>query len=254
LENDDINLAIGTTMRDRCRELGFGYIFKASFDKANRTSATSSRGPGLSHGLSQLATIKEALGVPVTTDIHDVDQAAPAAEIVDLLQIPAFLCRQTDLIEACAKTGRPINLKKGQFLSPAEMEHVLEKARAAGAQQMMATERGTFFGYNRLVNDFVGLGDMMALGVPVCFDVTHSTQLPGGGTGQTAGRPDRADILARAAVAAGVQALFMECHPSPISGRSDASTMQTLEAACEILETAKRLRDAIFGDFIPTSS
>ena len=179
LEDPETNLRIGRTVRDLCHEHDLAYIFKASFDKANRSSITSERGPGLEGGLEQLAQLKEALGVPVTTDVHEPAQAAAAAEVVDLLQVPAFLVRQTELITACGKTGRPVNAKKGQFMAPEEMRHVSAKLESVGCHDVMLTERGTFFGYHRLVNDFVGLEDMMRLGHPVCFDVTHSTQLPG---------------------------------------------------------------------------
>jgi len=224
LERDETNLAIGETVRDACRALGLPYVFKASFDKANRSSVRSPRGPGLAEGLARLAELRDRLGVPVTTDIHEPGHAAPAADAVDLLQIPAFLCRQTDLLLAAAETGRPVNAKKGQFLSPAEMRHVLAKLAEGGCRRTMLTERGTFFGYHRLVNDFLGLGDLMELGAPVCFDVTHSTQLPGAEATATGGRPERGPLLARAAVAAGVAAIFLECHPDPPRATSDAST------------------------------
>ena len=172
-------------------------------------------------------------------------QAAPAARVADLLQIPAFLCRQTDLLVACAETGCPVNVKKGQFLSPDEMKHVTGKLESAGCDNMLLTERGTFFGYNRLVNDFIGLGDLMELGRPVCFDVTHSTQLPGGGQGTSAGRPDRAGLLARAAAAAGVDALFLECHPEPARAASDAATALPLDQVPELLQQAASIAEAV---------
>ena len=228
LESPEINEQIGLTLRDTCGELGLPLVFKASFDKANRSSIHSKRGPGMSQGLEELARLRDLLGVPVTTDVHEPHQATGAAQVADVLQVPAFLCRQTDLLIACAATGKPVNVKKGQFLSPAEMRHVVSKLTEGGCSQIMLTERGTFFGYHRLVNDFIGLGDLMQLGPPVCFDVTHSTQLPGGGEQSTAGRPERAGLLARAAVAAGVHALFIECHPDPAASRSDAATIQPL--------------------------
>lgn len=245
LEEMDTNRRIASALKETCSELGLGLVFKASFDKANRTSVQSHRGPGLEQGLATLASLRDEFQVPVTTDVHAPEQAAMAAEVADLLQVPAFLCRQTDLLQACAETGRPVNIKKGQFVSPEEMTHVLEKVESFGCEQAMLTERGTFFGYHRLVNDFIGLGDLMALGAPTCFDVTHSTQLPGAGSSQTAGRPDRADLLSRAAVAAGVHALFIECHPEPGQARSDASTMQTLEQTGRILHAAAAIHDAI---------
>jgi 2-dehydro-3-deoxyphosphooctonate aldolase (KDO 8-P synthase) len=245
LEDDDLNATIAETMRDLCARLGLPYIFKASFDKANRSSIHSKRGPGPGGGLAQLASIRDRFGVPVTTDIHEPQQAERAAEVVDLLQVPAFLCRQTDLLLACARTGKPVNVKKGQFLSPAEMRHVVAKLGEGGCEQIMLTERGTFFGYHRLVNDFIGLGDLMDLGPPVCFDVTHSTQLPGGAELATAGRPERAALLARAATAAGVDALFIECHPDPPKAMSDASTVQPLSAMPELLDSVAAIRGAM---------
>jgi 2-dehydro-3-deoxyphosphooctonate aldolase (KDO 8-P synthase) len=241
-ESYDLCVRVGEALRDRCAQLNMGYIFKASFDKANRSSIGSFRGPGLDEGLALLARIKKTLGIPITTDIHESDQAAATGEVVDLLQIPAFLCRQTDLLLAAAQTGRAVNVKKGQFLSPAEMGNAVAKltegyasARPVGTPRIMLTERGTFFGYHRLVNDFVGVADMMELGWPVCFDVTHSTQKPG--ESQTSGgRPERAPLLARCAVAAGVQALFIETHPDPTRGKSDAATMLPLEITLSLLK------------------
>lgn len=247
LEEPDVNRRIAETLVQLTTDLGLPFIFKASFDKANRSSIHSVRGPGLDPGLAVLAEIRREFAVPVTTDIHEPAQAATAAEIVDLLQVPAFLCRQTDLLAACAATGRPVNVKKGQFLSPAEMRHVVTKLEEGGCEQIMLTERGTFFGYHRLVNDFIGLGDLMELGPPVCFDVTHSTQLPGGGTTATAGRPERAALLARAATAAGVHVLFMECHPDPPNARSDASTVQPLDAVSDLLREIVAIRSVIEG-------
>ncbi len=235
LEAPQTNDLIGTTIRDICRDLGLGFIFKASFDKANRSSITSKRGPGIEQGLKELARLRNELSVPVTTDIHTAEQAALAANVADILQIPAFLCRQTDLLLACAESGKPVNVKKGQFLSPAEMKHVVAKLEEGGCDRIMLTERGTFFGYNRLVNDFIGIGDLLEFGLPVCFDITHSTQLPGAGTTQTAGRPERAALLARAAVAAGVHAVFIECHPNPAEAHSDSSTMQPLNVMDDLL-------------------
>jgi len=255
LESLELGMEIGTTIRDTCVRLGLQYVFKASFDKANRSSLKSPRGPGLERGLEWIATIGERLGVPTTTDIHEPGQAMRAAERIDLLQIPAFLCRQTDLLlaagEAAAKHGRAVNVKKGQFLAPHEMAQPVRKLGEAGCVNAMLTERGTTFGYGRLVNDFLGLGDMMELRatadgptLPVCFDATHSTQLPGAGE-TTGGRPDRAPLLARAAVAAGVDALFIECHPEPRRAMSDASTMLDLPTAVATLERVAAIRAAL---------
>lgn len=243
LESVELALEVGRTVGAVCRELGLSFIFKASFDKANRTSIGSARGPGLEAGLAQLAEVRDALGVPVTTDVHAPEQCGQVAAVVDLLQIPAFLCRQTDLLlaagQAAAKHGRGVNVKKGQFLSPEEMRGPVNKLAEAGCANTMLTERGTFFGYHRLVNDFLGLGDLLELDVsggspPVCFDATHSTQLPGSGS-QTGGRPERAPLLARAATAAGVQALFIECHPDPANAASDGATQQRLDAVPGLL-------------------
>ncbi|MFG0274325.1 MAG: 3-deoxy-8-phosphooctulonate synthase [Phycisphaerales bacterium] len=248
LESEALGLEIGECVAGACAEAGLPYIFKASFDKANRTSAGSDRGPGLEAGLDAIARIGEKLGAPTTTDIHAPEQAEAAAARVDLLQIPAFLCRQTDLLVAAAHAasahGRAVNVKKGQFLSPAEMAGPMGKLKGAGCANVMATERGTFFGYNRLVNDFAGLADMMDLGLPVCFDATHSTQLPGAGA-TSGGRPERAPLLARAAVAAGVHAVFLECHPDPKRGKSDAATMLTLDSVPALLADLARLREAM---------
>ncbi len=247
LEDPDTNRSIAAEMVETCRDLGLAYVFKASFDKANRSSVRSRRGPGLEDGLAQLAAIRAEFDVPVTTDVHEPDQAAAVAAVVDLLQVPAFLCRQTDLLRACAATGKPVNVKKGQFVAPAEMRHALAKIRDAGGEQMMLTERGTFFGYHRLVNDFAGLGELMELGPPVCFDVTHSTQLPGADSDVSGGCPERAALLARAAVAAGVDALFVECHPQPARAISDASTQQPLARMRELLAPVVAIRAALAG-------
>ena len=248
LEDADTNRRIASSLADICADLGLPYIFKASFDKANRSSIHSPRGPGLEAGLAALADIRQRLGIPVTTDVHEPAQAKEVAKVVDLLQVPAFLCRQTDLLAACAATGRPVNVKKGQFMAPDEMRHVIAKLNEGGCEQIILTERGTFFGYHRLVNDFIGLGDLMDLGPPVCFDVTHSTQLPGAGKDVTAGRPDRGGLLARAAAAAGVDALFIECHPDPARALSDASTVQPLETMPRLLRDVAAIRAALAGD------
>jgi 2-dehydro-3-deoxyphosphooctonate aldolase (KDO 8-P synthase) len=260
LESRDLGLRIGETLREACAALGFGYIFKASYDKANRTSVDSKRGPGLEAGLRDLEAIRAELGVPITTDIHEPGQAEAVAEVVDILQIPAFLCRQTDLLvaasEAAAARSKAVNIKKGQFLSPEEMRGPVRKCAAAGCTNLMLTERGTFFGYHRLVTDVIGLGDLMALDTafdgaealeaapPVCFDATHSAQLPGASK-TTGGRRDRIPMLATAAVACGVDAVFMECHPDPERALSDAATMLPLDGVPDLLSRLRRVRDAI---------
>lgn len=257
LESETLGYEIGTRLRDAARQCGLGFVFKASFDKANRSSISSPRGPGLGAGLEQLASLRARLGTPVTTDIHEPEQAQPAAEVVDLIQIPAFLCRQTDLLnaagEAAAKHDRAVNVKKGQFLSPREMAGPVRKLAEAGCDRVLTTDRGTFFGYHRLVNDFTGLGDLMELDCsafsslpapPVCMDVTHSMQLPGAGE-QTGGRPDRAPLLARAATAAGVHALFIESHPDPSIAMSDGATQLVPDAAVAVLKQAAAVRRAL---------
>ncbi|MBL8990480.1 MAG: 3-deoxy-8-phosphooctulonate synthase [Phycisphaerae bacterium] len=253
LESLELGMSIGTRLRDACAALGLPYVFKASFDKANRSSIRSPRGPGVERGLAWIARIGRDLGVPTTTDIHEPAHARPAADAVDLLQIPAFLCRQTDLLvaagAAAAERGRAVNVKKGQFMSPGEMTGAVRKLAEAGCVNAMLTERGTFFGYGRLVNDFIGLGELMALGAeggppPVCFDCTHSTQQPGAGE-QTGGKPQFAPLLARAAVAAGVHAVFIECHPDPRSALSDSATMLRLDEVPALLGDLARLRGAV---------
>ena len=228
IESADLCLTIARQVKSACDKLGLTYIFKASFDKANRSSNASFRGPGLTDGLVVLERVKRDLGVPVLTDIHEAQQAAPAAKVVDILQVPAFLARQTDLLLACGQTGRWVNVKKGQFMSPQEMSNAAEKVRSTGNESVMLTERGTFFGYNRLVNDFTALPIMKSFGCPVVFDVTHSTQQPAGLGNQSGGNPQFSPLLARAAVAAGVDGLFLECHPDPRNAKSDAATMLNL--------------------------
>ena len=244
IESRQMCLDIAAAISERCAALGLSYVFKASFDKANRSSIASARGPGLADGLAILADVRQQVNVPVTTDIHDALQAADAGAVVDMIQIPAFLCRQTDLLVAAAQTGKAVNVKKGQFMSPEEMVNVTAKLTEAGATDIMLTERGTFFGYNRLVNDFVGLGDLIDQGRPVCFDVTHSTQQPGAQGAASGGRPDRAPLLAKAAVAAGVHALFIEAHPDPSTAMSDAASMLPLNDALTLLDDVARLAAA----------
>ncbi|MEM6457992.1 MAG: 3-deoxy-8-phosphooctulonate synthase [Planctomycetota bacterium] len=246
-ESYDLCVRVGEAVRDRCTTLGLGYVFKASYDKANRSSIHTERGPGLEEGLVLLEKVRSELGVPVTTDVHEPGQAEAVGAVVDLLQIPAFLCRQTDLLVAAARTGRAVNIKKGQFLSPAEMRNVVTKLDEAGCERQLLTERGTFFGYHRLVNDFAGLYDLMQLGRPVCFDVTHSTQNPGGEGTSTGGRPECAPTLARCAVAAGVHALFLETHPDPTHAKSDAAVMLPLPQTLGLLDELTRLHEAVLA-------
>lgn len=243
IESEDLCLTIAARMAELCHKLGFAYVFKASFDKANRSSSGSFRGLGIQEGLNVLAKVKKEIGVPVVTDVHESDQPAIAAEVVDILQVPAFLARQTDLLVACAKTGKIINVKKGQFMSPQEMSLAVTKIRSAGNNQILLTERGTFFGYNRLVNDFTALPIMKEAGCPVVFDVTHSTQQPAGLGSQSGGNPQYAPMLAHAAVAAGVDGLFIECHPEPAKAKSDAATMLPLDAMPSLLTQCKAIAE-----------
>lgn len=228
-----------------CGRLGFGYVFKASYDKANRTSLSTNRGAGIEAGLKILESVKSRFNVPITTDIHLPDQAAMAAPVADLLQIPAFLCRQSDLLESAANTGRPVNVKKGQFLAPWDTKNIVEKLQSFGAKGIMLTERGTTFGYNTLVVDMPGLETMRSYGVPVCFDATHSAQRPGGLGTTTAGNRDSIPAMARAAVAVGIDALFLETHPDPAHALSDAATQWPLDQIEPLLTRIKAIREAV---------
>jgi 2-dehydro-3-deoxyphosphooctonate aldolase (KDO 8-P synthase) len=245
IEGEEFTLRVAERVRDICRKAGVPVIFKGSYDKANRSSGRSFRGPGLEEGLRILAKVRGATGLPVTTDVHDVSQVAAAADAVDLLQIPAFLCRQTDLLVAAAKTGRPINVKKGQFLSPEDAGNIVDKLRAAGGAQILLTERGTTFGYNNLVVDMRGLPVLRAFGCPVVFDATHSVQLPGGAGTASSGQREFVAPLARAAVAVGVDALFVEVHPDPDKAPSDGANMIPLTALPLLLEAVRRVREAV---------
>lgn len=243
IESAELCLTIAKHVKAVCDKIGLTYIFKASFDKANRSSNSSFRGPGLTDGLVVLERVKREIGVQVLTDVHETNQVPVAAKVVDILQVPAFLARQTDLLVACGQSGRAVNIKKGQFMSPHEMGNAVEKVRGAGGKAVFLTERGTFFGYNRLVNDFTGLPVMKQFGCPVIFDVTHSTQQPAGLGTQSGGNPQYSPLLARAAVAAGVDGLFLECHPDPKSAKSDAATMLSLNDVEPLLAQAKQLAD-----------
>ena len=249
LETRELALEIAGSLAAICRRLGIDYVFKASFDKANRSSGRSFRGPGLEEGLAILADVRERVGVPVLTDIHESHQAAAAAEVVDVLQIPAFLCRQTDLLlaaaEAVAGSDRIVNIKKGQFLAPWDMAQVVAKLRAAGLddpQRLWLTERGTSFGYNTLVVDYRSLPQLQALGCPVIFDATHSVQQPGGRGSSSGGQREYVAPLARAAVAVGVDGLFMETHPDPDRAPSDGPNMVPLARMEALLEQLLALR------------
>jgi 2-dehydro-3-deoxyphosphooctonate aldolase (KDO 8-P synthase) len=236
IQSLELCLEIAETVAESCERLGIQFVFKASFDKANRTSSGSFRGPGIEDGLAVLAEVKAKIGCPVTTDVHLPEQAIPVSHVCDLLQIPAFLARQTDLIEACAETGKPLNVKKGQFMAPSDMKYVVDKARANGNGGICLCERGTFFGYGRLVNDMTGLPQMRQLGVPVIFDATHSVQQPGGLGGATGGNRAMVEPLARAAAAVGVDGLFFETHPNPENSPSDGPNMVPLSQFGAVLE------------------
>jgi len=245
IENETLCLRVAAALQKICARLGIFYVFKASFDKANRTSGQSFRGPGLDDGLRVLARVREKIGVPVLTDIHNESHAAVAGEVVDILQIPAFLCRQTDLVEAAAVTGQIVNLKKGQFLSPAEMGQVVDKARGAGAKRILVTERGSTFGYNNLVADMRSIPIMQRFGFPVVFDATHSVQLPGGGGTRSGGQREFAPVLARAALAAGANGLFIETHPQPDRALSDGPNMIPLAKMPELLRGLLKVFNAV---------
>jgi 2-dehydro-3-deoxyphosphooctonate aldolase (KDO 8-P synthase) len=241
LEDFESTVAIAESLRNMCDELKLGLIFKASFDKANRTSLDSYRGVGLESGLEILTRIRSELGVNLTTDVHLPEQAQPVAEVCQLLQIPAFLARQTDLLVAAAKTGRPVNVKKGQFMAPWDMGHVVGKLKTSGCQDILLTERGTFFGYGRLVNDMRSLPQMAALGVPVVFDATHSVQQPSAAGGKTGGEREMVAPLARAAVAIGCDAVFLETHPAPDRSPSDGPNMIPLDQLKPLLLTLSKI-------------
>jgi 2-dehydro-3-deoxyphosphooctonate aldolase (KDO 8-P synthase) len=241
IESPQHALDTASAIRDIARRCNVPVIFKASYDKANRTSRTSFRGPGLEAGLAALQDVKQRTGLPILTDIHEPAHAAPAAQVVDVLQIPAFLCRQTDLLVAAARTGKAVNVKKGQFMAPRDMRHVVTKVTAEGNERLLLTERGVSFGYNNLVVDMRGFPMLRELGYPVVFDVTHSLQLPGGGDGVTAGLAEYIEPLASAGVAAGVDAVFMEVHQHPASARSDAANALRLDALEPLIRKLVRI-------------
>jgi 2-dehydro-3-deoxyphosphooctonate aldolase (KDO 8-P synthase) len=242
VESEQLQLDVAGQLRDMTRELGIPFIFKSSYDKANRSSGASFRGPGMTQGLEILAKIKRELGVPVLTDVHNEADVARVAEVVDVLQTPAFLCRQTDFIRAVAQSGKPVNIKKGQFLAPQDMKNVIDKARAAAAEKGLATdsflacERGASFGYNNLVSDMRSLAIMRDTGAPVVFDATHSVQLPGGQGTSSGGQREFVPVLSRAAVAVGVAGLFMETHPDPARALSDGPNAVPLKHMKALLE------------------
>jgi 2-dehydro-3-deoxyphosphooctonate aldolase (KDO 8-P synthase) len=245
IESEDFTLKMAEAILQVCDRLGVPFIFKSSFDKANRTSLDSFRGHSLDAGLKILQRVKTEFGVPVLTDIHESYQAAPVAEVVDVLQIPAFLCRQTDLLLAAAATGRTVNVKKGQFLAPWDMKNVVKKLEAAGTNKILLTERGTSFGYNTLMVDFRALPQMREFGYPVVFDATHSVQMPGGQGNKSGGQREFVPYLARAAAAVGVDALFMEIHEDPDRAPSDGPNMIPLQQLESVLKPILSVREAL---------
>ncbi len=247
LESEEMARRVAGTMQEICARLGLSYVFKASFDKANRTSLSSYRGPGLKEGLAILSRIKEELQVPVISDVHETSQVEAAAEVLDFIQIPAFLCRQTDLLTAVAETSRPINLKKGQFVSPWDIEHGVNKIRAAGGKKVMLVERGASFGYNNLVVDMRALPIMRSFDCPVIYDATHSVQLPGGAGTSSGGQREFIAPLSRAAVAAGIDGLFMEVHPDPDKALCDGPNSIALDQIEVILTQLVQIRQVCQG-------
>ncbi len=245
IESEALCLRVASSLKKTCEKLGINYIFKASYDKANRTSNQSFRGPGLDAGLEILARVRAKLNVPILTDVHTEAQVAAAAQVADVLQIPAFLCRQTDLIVAAVKTGRIVNIKKGQFLSPLEMGQVVKKAESAGGKKIAVTERGTTFGYNNLVADMRSIPIMRRFGYPVIFDATHSVQLPGGGGDKSSGQREFAPVLARCALAAGATGVFIETHPNPELAFSDGPNMIPLAEMPRLLASLVKVHDAV---------
>jgi len=245
IESEEHTLKAAETLLSIFEKQGIPFIFKSSFDKANRSSIHSFRGPGLDKGLRILQKVKEKLGIPVTTDIHTPEQAKAVSEVCDLMQIPAFLCRQTDLIVAAAQTGKVVNIKKGQFMSPWDMKNVVEKVRETQDVPVMLTERGTTFGYNNLVCDMRGIPVMRGFGVPVCFDASHSVQLPGGNKTSSGGQREFIPTLTAAAIAAGADAIFIESHPSPKDAKSDAASVFPFEELPKFLSHIKRIFNAV---------
>jgi 2-dehydro-3-deoxyphosphooctonate aldolase (KDO 8-P synthase) len=245
IENADLTFYTAERLKEICGAFGLPFIFKCSFDKANRSSLDSYRGPGIEKGLRILSDIKSRFDVPILSDVHSVDEVKPAAEVLDILQIPAFLCRQTDLILAASETGRTVNIKKGQFLAPWDMKNIIDKFVSTGNTSLLITERGTSFGYNNLVVDFRGFPIIRSFGHPVIFDVTHSLQLPGGGGTCSGGQREFAGPLARAAAAVGVDGFFMEVHPEPEKALCDGPNMVRLEDAGRILESVVKITNAL---------
>lgn len=244
-ESRDLCFTVADHMKSLCKMFGFNYIFKASYDKANRTSSDSFRGLGIDEGLSILSDVGKELSLPTTTDIHLPEQASIVAGVVDLLQIPAFLCRQSDILAAASATGKPVNVKKGQFLAPHDTKNIIDKLAGFGATGTLLTERGTTFGYNTLIVDMPGLEIMRGFGVPVCFDATHSAQRPGGAGKSSGGVRETIPAMVRAAIAVGIDALFLEVHPDPSKALSDAATQWPLDRAEELLAQVSKIKSAL---------
>ena len=245
IENYDITYKIAAFLKDLTDRLGVNFIFKASFDKANRTSIDAFRGPGIDAGLEMLARIKSEVGVKVLSDVHRISDIAQAAEVLDIIQVPAFLCRQTDFIIEISRTGRPLNIKKGQFLAPMDMTNVVDKVKSTGNTNILLTERGAMFGYNNLVVDFRGIGIMQQTGCPVIFDATHSVQLPGGAGNSSGGQREFAPVLAKAAVATGVDGVFMEVHPDPDNALCDGPNSLRLDSLEALFTQLVRMREIV---------
>lgn len=245
IENYDITYKIAAFLKDLTDRLGVNFIFKASFDKANRTSIDAFRGPGIDAGLEMLARIKSEVGVKVLSDVHRISDIAQAAEVLDIIQVPAFLCRQTDFILEISRTGRPLNIKKGQFLAPWDMTNVVDKVKSTGNSTILLTERGAMFGYNNLVVDFRGIGIMQQTGCPVIFDATHSVQLPGGAGNSSGGQREFAPVLAKAAVATGVDGVFMEVHPDPDNALCDGPNSLRLDSLESLFSQLVRIREIV---------
>lgn len=248
IESEEITLYTAKKLREICSIIGLPLIFKCSYDKANRTSLSSYRGPGIDKGLQILSDVRSKLDIPVISDVHSIDEIKTASEVLDALQIPAFLCRQTDLIIEASKTGKPVNVKKGQFLAPWDVKNIIDKFISTGNKNLMITERGTSFGYNNLVVDFRAFPIMRSFGYPVIFDVTHSLQLPGGQGSCSGGQREFAEPLARAAVACGVDGLFMEVHPEPDNALCDGPNMIKLDDVLDMLKTIKSINAATKGE------
>ncbi len=244
LESEEMAMEVAGTLKEICARLGMSYVFKTSFDKANRTSLDSFRGPGIDKGLEIMARVRKKVGVPIISDIHGVDQVEQAAEVLDIIQIPAFLCRQTDLLVAVGKSGKPVSLKKGQFLSPWDMKHAVSKIKWSGNRNLLLTERGAMLGYNNLVVDMRSFPVMRSMGCPVIYDATHSVQLPGGAGGSSGGQREFIPFLARAAVAAGIDGLFMEVHPDPDNSLCDGPNSWPLDEMEPLLESIMAIHRA----------